>query len=618
MISSVFIGSGFAICGLVMMLLILIIFLNKNKKWDMKSTIFFITAIVTIIVLSLEIIISYTIINRDIYPTLNNILCRFYMFFNILWFFLATGYVISVFVKFDKNKKEIYFSIIYGVISILCSVLFAVLYNLSFDVYIEGEPCFIDGSYYIIMKVISILSSSTHVLIMTLNRKKVKNLKMASIFFLAFAFLVANVILYLIGKDLNILSITLALTITILFLTIENQDIKLLDEYENMRKESIKSSEAKSDFLVNMSHEIRTPLTTILGFSQTLLYNDNLTEEMLKKDLISIKKANNSLTSLINSLSDISSLENNKVVLSESDYSLENLIFEIYSYIPPKINKENLMFNIKVNPDIPKKYYGDAAKLFKAISYIIQNAIEHTNYGEVTLTVDAHKKEHANYELEFIVSNTGHAMKEDEFNLNLDDYIELSDKANNASLGLIIAKRLIMLCNGTIEFINRPGEGTKYIIKVNQKNYTEDEKIGNIFANHTHTNFTSNFINCKDKRVLIVDDKVSNLSVMTEYLENYKFTIVTAKNGKDAIAAIQRERFDIVFLDYLMPDMSGVDVIKTLKSLLQVLPVMVLVVNNSESSDFDKFIQEGFNDCITKPIIFKNLNKLINKYFKEE
>ena len=355
MISSVFIGSGFAICGLVMMFLIFIIFISKKKKWDMRSIIFFITAIVTILILSLEIVVSYTIVNRETYPILNNILCRIYRFFNILWFFLASRYIASVFIKFDNNKNEMYFSIIFEIIAISCSLLFAVLYNISFDVCIEGEPCFIAGSYYTIMKVIGFLSSSGHILIIFLNRKRIKNMNLTSIFFLGFVFLVGNVILYLISKDLNILSITLALTITILFFTIENQDIKLLDEYENMRKESIKSSEAKSDFLVNMSHEIRTPLTTILGFSQTLLYNDNLTEEILKKDLVSIKKANNGLTNLINSLSDISSLENNKVVLSESDYSLENLIFEIYSYIPPKINKDNLMFSIKVNPDIPKK-----------------------------------------------------------------------------------------------------------------------------------------------------------------------------------------------------------------------------------------------------------------------
>ena len=200
---------------------------------------------------------------------------------------------------------------------------------------------------------------------------------------------------------------------------------------------------------------------------------------------------------------------------------------------------------------------------------------------------------------------------------NFDDYIELSDKANNSNLGLIIAKRLIKLCDGSIEFANRTGEGTKYTIKVKQKNYTEEEKMGNVFENHTHTNLNSDFIDCSNMRVLIVDDKTDNLSVISEYLENYKFNIVTAKNGKDAIAAIQRERYDIVFLDHMMPDIGGIEVLETLKSLIQTLPIMILVINNSEATKVNEYVAKGFDDYITKPIVLKDLHKIINKYFKE-
>lgn len=617
MISTMFINSAFAICGFVMMILVLIIFFTKKKQWDLQSTLFFLTTIDTLIILGSEIIISYTIINRELYPILNNVMCRIYMFTSIFWFFSSTGYVISMFLKNTEKKKVRNFVIIYGIIALLCSGLFSLLYPLTFDVCVEGKDCFISGHYYLIMRIISTISSSSHVLILTINRKKIRNLNLTPMFFLGFVFIAGNATLYLIDNDLNILSVILGLTVTILYLTIDNQDTKLLDEYENIKKESIKSSKAKSEFLINMSHEIRTPLTTILGFGQTLLYKENLTEEVLRNDLISIKKANNNLLSLINSLSDISKLENEKVVLSESDYSLESLVFEIYSYIPPKINKDNLVFNIKVNPNIPKKYYGDASKIFKALSYVILNAIEYTNYGAVTLTVDAHKKENAFYELEFIVSNTGHAMNEEDFNLNFDDYIELSDKANNSNLGLIIAKRLIKLCDGSIEFANRTGEGTKYTIKVKQKNYTEEEKMGNVFENHTHTNLNSDFIDCSNMRVLIVDDKTDNLSVISEYLENYKFNIVTAKNGKDSIAAIQRERYDIVFLDHMMPDISGIEVLETLKSLIQTLPIMILVINNSEATKVNEYMANGFDDYITKPIVLKDLHKIINKYFKE-
>ncbi len=617
MVSSFFIGSGFAVCALIVMMLLLFVFIYKNKKWTLQSSIFFIDSFITILILVLEILISYTIINRSSFPTLNIVLCRIFLFLNIMWFFLATAYVISVFINKENKKKIKIISIVYLSISLIVSLLFALKYRLTFDICVEGQPCFISGSYYLIMKIISIISSTSHISILFFNRKKVNHVNMISIFFLGFMFLIGNLILYISNIELNILSITLAATIVILFFTIENQDIKLLEEYEAIKKESIKSDKAKTNFLVNMSHEIRTPLSTILGFGQTLLYKSDLTEEVLKKDLLNIKKANNNLLNLITSLSDISRLENNKVVLNEEDYSLESLIFEIYSYIPPKIVKENLKFNIKVNPNIPKKYYGDAAKIYKAITYVILNAIEYTNYGEITLFIDAHKKEHSYYELEFIVSNTGHAMQEKNFNLTFNDYIELSDNANNVSLNLIIAKELINLNKGKIEFINKSGQGTKYIIKVDQKNYSE-EILGNIFENHTVTNLSSDLLNCSNKRVLIVDDKTDNLSIMSEYLENYHFEIISAKSGKEAVSALQRERFDIVFLDETMSDMSGLDVLITIKTVLPNLPIMVILLNNTEVSKSQKFILEGFNDYLEKPIIFKNLNKLINKYFKNE
>lgn len=617
MISSFFINAGFSIAGLIMMALLLIIYILKRKNWSITSTVFFSTILITVLILCFSILSSYTIINRELYPTFNNIVCRIYMFLNILWFFMSTGYIIVMFMNKDDKKKVKTFLIIYLCIAIITSLLFSLLYDLTFDVCVDGKPCGIAGHFQTIITIISMLSSAGHALILTINKKKIKNVNISPVFFLGAVYYPAAIFLILKHINLNILSVTLALTVTILFFTIENQDSLLLDEYENMKEESVKSGKAKTNFLVDMSHEIRTPLTTILGFSQTLLYKENLSEDILKKDLTSIKKANNTLLNLINSLFDISKLESNKEIINENDYSLESLIFEIYSYIPPKILKENLKFNINVNPEIPKKYYGDASKIFKAVSYVILNAIEYTNYGEVSLTVDAHQKAHADYELEFIVSNTGHAMKEEKFNLDFDDYLELSDKSSDVNLVLIIAKKIVTLLNGTIEFINRAGQGTKYIIKINQKNYSPD-KMGNIFANHTHTGFTSDFLDCRDKRVLIVDDKPENLSIMSEFLENYGFEIFTARNGREAISSIQKQRYDMVFLDNRLPDMDGIGVMKSLKSLLQNVPRTVLLVNNNEAKDASAYIEEGFIDCLTKPIIFKNLNKLIVKNFDDK
>ena len=413
---------------------------------------------------------------------------------------------------------------------------------------------------------------------------------------------------------MNILGITLVLTILVIFITVESQDTRLLNELEETKQESIKSGEAKTEFLVNMSHEIRTPLTTILGFSQSLLYKKDLTPEMLKEDLSKVKHANNTLVTLIGSILDISNIENNKEVENKDEYSLENVIFEIYSYIPSKIFKDNLVFNITVNPDIPKYYIGDAKKIFKSITYIILNAVEYTDYGSVNLSINANLKSPGLYELEFIVSNSGHAMLVENFDKDFDDYIELTNSKNqDIKLGLIIAKRLINLINGKIEFKNEKGHGTKYIITLNQT-ASKEEKMGNIFDNYQSSNNKA-IINCYGKTALIIDDKQENLNLMTQYLQTYGFSVTTAQKGQDGIALVRNNNYDIIFVDKLMPDMDGVNTIKTMKSIIPKLPPLIML-NSSLNEKNDNFKELGFDDYLSKPIIFKSLNKLIIKYFK--
>lgn len=483
MINSFFAGAGLAIFGLAMTILMLILFSRKNKtNWTLQSTAFLIAIVTTMLVLISEIAVSYTILHRGTHPTLNEILCRSHMFLTFFWFFIATLYVV---VAFSKNKEEkklkIHFRL-YIFISVAISLMLAIFLKLNFIDGINGNPAMIGSPYARIVKILSIVSSTIHVTMFFYNKNKVKNLNLNLLYYLLVVYVASTLFLIFFAVNMNTLSITLALTLTILFLSLESQDAKILEEYEETRLNAIKSDEAKSMFLVNMSHEIRSPLTSIIGFSQALYKQPNLTEEDMKHDLGYIKTSTSELLLLSNDIDEIAKLDSNEYQIEEHNYSINDILDRAHRYIDPLVEKKgNIKFTVNVANHIPLDYVGDSIVISKIVCYLLSNALEYTFYGEMKLTVNSRTIARGTSELEIIVSNTGHLMTEENFNRSFDDYIELKDTSGNGiRLGLVIAKKLINLLNGKIEFINERGQGTKYIFKIDQTvaqnaNYSSNE-----------------------------------------------------------------------------------------------------------------------------------------------
>lgn len=483
MINSFFAGAGLALFGLAMSILMLILISRKNKtSWTLQSTVFLMATITTILVLASEIAISYTILHRGTHPTLNVILCRSHMFFTFFWFFLATLYIIVAFSKNQKDEKLKNISNLYLFASVIISLLLSLFLKLNFIDGINGNPAMIGSPYSRIATILSIVSSTIHTLMFFYGKNKVKNLNLNLLYYLLVVYVGSTIFLIFFAIKINTLSITLALTLTIMFLSIESQDAKILEEYEETRKNAIKSDEAKSMFLVNMSHEIRSPLTSIIGFSQALYKQPNLTEEEMKHDLNYIQTSTSDLLLLSNDIDEIAKLDSNEYQIDEHNYSINDILDRVHRYIDPLIEKKgNIKFTINIANHIPLDYIGDSIIITKIVCYLLSNALEYTFYGEMKLTINSRTISRGTYELEFLVSNTGHLMTEENFNRSFDDYIELKDTSGNGiRLGLVIAKKLINLLQGKIEFINERGQGTKYIFKLDQAiaenaNYSSSE-----------------------------------------------------------------------------------------------------------------------------------------------
>ncbi len=249
------------------------------------------------------------------------------------------------------------------------------------------------------------------------------------------------------------------------------------------------------------------------------------------------------------------------------------------------------------------------------------NAIEYTNYGEVKLTVGGQLEDENVLNFEFIVSNTGHAMLAENFEKNFEDFVKLENASQNnvdsIKLGLIIAKQLINMLGGTIEFKNEKGKGTRYIINIKQK-IVNPEKIGNIFSSkESEISSSKDLVNCTGKKVLIVDDGDVNIRIASKYLEQYNFTIETSNNGKDCIEMVKSNQYDIIFLDHMMPGMDGVATIKALYATGYKLPPIIALTANSYKGIENEYVSQGFSGYLQKPIDFKELNKIINSIFRD-
>ena len=329
-----------------------------------------------------------------------------------------------------------------------------------------------------------------------------------------------------------------------------------------------------------------------------------------------VYQASEILLSLINNILDVSRIESGKETLVETDYKLDELVETIYEKILPRtLLRNNVKFNLEIDENLPANYNGDAAKLERILISILQNAVEHTTMGEVKLKVEGQRKENV-MEMTYTIRNAGHEMKEDKFNIDFNSItsLETTENIDNNVLGIIIAKQLLTIMDGTIEFINKPGHGTQYIIRMKQKCYGE-EKVGNI-VDKIKKSTEEELINCEGKVALVADDNAINLNIAKRLLVKFGFTVETCLSGQECIELAKEKKYDIIFLDHMMPGMDGVETLNHLKEEHGQIPPTIALTANASDDSRSEYMNLGFTDYLTKPIDTKELDKILKRLFK--
>ena len=416
-----------------------------------------------------------------------------------------------------------------------------------------------------------------------------------------------------------ILGLAFGLGMYFLYFYIENPDLMMVNNLEKLKIDIEKSNLAKSDFLSNMSHEIRSPMNAIVGFSETILNNPDYDPEQTKSDIEHIATSGNNLLDIINNILDISKIESGNETLDQKEYSVGNVIMELGSIIEARLANRPIKFIAEVDSDIPSKVYGDSTKLFQVLLNILTNSIKYTEVGRIRL--DATKEiKNNDVTLKFKISDTGYGIKQEDYDKLFEKFSRLNSATTNeiegTGLGLVITKKYVDLLGGKIWFESDYGVGTTFFVEVTQK-IVDPTPIGDIREGSKQGD-DIDYLDCTGKKVLVVDDNELNLKVARKVLEKYKFEIDTINNGKDCVYRIKEgQHYDIIFLDHMMPEMDGIEVVHILKKLADYkIPPIVALTANAITGVREMYLREGFDEYLSKPINRSELNRIVNKYFK--
>lgn len=490
---------------------------------------------------------------------------------------------------------------------------------------------YIHGNLYIMAYVLS-LAIVFHMLFVVLKNRSDQPTTITRIVILFLFLPTIFTILQMILGNILLIAFGEAFSALIMLFALETPDyrklMKTMKELDDAREEANVANRTKSDFLASMSHEIRTPLNGILGMNTMILRDSN--DPQITEYAENIEVAGNGLLSIINDILDVSKIESGRMELHPDSYELFSIMNDCYQMNRMRAAEKGLVFQFENDPDMPSGYFGDEIRIRQIMNNLISNGVKYTKEGSVKLKVgfteDPHDDDSTERTgtLEISVSDTGIGIRNEDLESLFERFERLDEVKNRhiegTGLGLHITQQLIYMMNGTIDVKSEYGKGSVFTARIPQK-VTNEERIGHFAVRlREHVNAErkkTSIIKAPGKKILVVDDTKTNVLVIKGLLRDTEMAIDTALSGAEGIELTKNTKYDLIFMDHLMPEMDGIEAFHKIRddqsNPNHDTPTIVLTANAIVGVR-SMYMEEGFAEYLSKPVNQTELMNLLEQF----